>query len=204
MKKILFALLFILPLAGCSPMASLMVKDERMGSGPVATDGKATVVFIRPSYHGDVIDAGVFMLNKDDETFIGKVGSHEGVSVAVEPGEHLFMVTDQNIHYRRLMKANVEAGKVYYAVVSPRGWPAIIFALLPVKADPSSYFKHSDLPGWLDATVWVKKAPSADSWFKGAKARVHAARSAAQTDWLATGKDLDHTLALDTGDAYTR
>lgn len=204
MKKMLFLLISLLPITGCSPMATLMVPDEQIAAGPTAKPAEATIIFIRPAQHGAVIDSAVFLLEDNAEEFIGKLGYEEGVSTSVKPGEHLFMVTDQNINHPRFMKAEVEAGKSYYAVVSPRGWPAIIFALVPVKSNSSFKFGHGDLPGWLESTVWVKKGPEADSWFKKNKGRIHSVRIDGYKAWLNVPESQDPQFLLSRQDAFRR
>lgn len=202
MKKMAFILPFLLIISGCSQMSSLMVKDERINTRPVVSSNYATIAFIRPSFHGHILDAAVFMLTDEGEEFVGKVGYEEGVTVYVKPGEHMFMSVDQNINYPRLMKAQVEAGKTYYAVVSPNGWPVIIFSLVPVKNDTSFKFNHANLPEWLDSTDWVRKTSKADEWFNSVKKRVHDARVGAYNDWMSSGGDTDPQLFMTRSDAY--
>ncbi len=204
MRKIVSYLLLVLAISACSPLAEVMVKDEQVSGNMVATSGKATISFIRPGFHGQAIDSAVFLLTSSGEEFIGSVGYEQGVSISVPPGEHLFMATNQNVQYPRLMEAKLEAGKSYYAVVSPRGWPMIIFALVPVKNGNGYKYTHSELNDWLASTTWVKKSPAADEWFNKEKNRIHDARVAAYNDWLSSGQNMDIQFQLLPRDAYQR
>jgi hypothetical protein len=183
-------------------MSSLMVEDKRINTTPVVSSKYATIAFIRPSFHGHLLDAGIFALTDEGEDFVGKVGYQEGVAISVKPGEHMFMSVDENINFPRLMKAQVEAGRTYYVVVSPNGWPVIIFSLVPVKKDKGFKFNHANLSDWLASTDWVRKTSKADEWFNTVKHKVHDARIGAYNDWMSSGRDVDPQLLMNKKDAY--
>lgn len=117
--------------------------------------GKAMVVFMRPSSLGFAIHASVF----DDEKFIGMVPYHSKLVYMTNPGEHQFMVISEAADF---MKANLIAGKTYYARVEPRmgAWRAR-FSLWPVH---KSDFNDSEVQECIKDCQFVVNKASAPIW----------------------------------------
>ena len=120
------AVLLLASLGGCQ--SSMMVKAG--DSEPMPAPGKALVVFLRPSSFGGAIQSSVYDTHEGEDTFIGIVSAETKVAYEAEPGDHLFMVVAENADF---MIAHLDAGKTYYALVSPRMglWKAR-FSLLPI------------------------------------------------------------------------
>ena len=112
--SILFLLLF---LSGCAgPVANMqMVPFERIVSAP--EKGKSMVVFLRPSGFGFAIQSSVFEITGDTPSLVGIVAARKRVSYQLQPGTHLFMVVGESADF---MSAELEANKIYYALVTPR------------------------------------------------------------------------------------
>lgn len=153
-----------------------------MRSGPTATPSAtdAVIVFTRPSSHGSLIESPVFRLNGNTEEFLGFVPADGKLGVRVTPGRHCFMTADQYLGLTDdgFINAEVEAGKTYYVLVSPRGWPRIRFALIPVKRDATvSRYSHSspEFGAW-EGTTFISKAPAAEEWAQTNATKIRALR----------------------------
>jgi hypothetical protein len=181
------AILLLAGLTGCQ--SSLMVKSG--GSAPTPQPGKALVVFMRPSSLGGAIQSSVYDTHEKGDKFIGIVSSKAKIAYQAEPGEHLFMVIAENADF---MVAHLDAGKTYYALVSPRMgvWKAR-FSLLPIhnQAGAKYSMQSSDFREWMDKTAWVNVTPAAEAWY-----REHAADI--------REKKLDYMRRWNTADAEQR
>ena len=171
----------LLALAGCQ--SSLMTKSDK----PLAVAGgtQAQIVFMRPSMFGGAIQSTVYKVDPDQngQQFIGVVSSHTEVSYSVAPGDYLFMVISENADF---MDAHVEAGKTYYALVSPRpGWWKARFSLLPIHNDPKAEYstQSSDFAGWQSSCALVERTAQADQWYTDNKESVDSKRSDYLKEW---------------------
>lgn len=182
-----FALVLLAGLAGCQ--SSLMVKSNH--GEPKPEPGKALVVFVRPSSFGGAIQSSVYDTHDKGDTFIGIVSSKTKLGYQADPGDHLFMVIAENADF---MVAHLDAGKTYYALVSPRMgvWKAR-FSLLPIhnRADAKYNTQSSDFRQWMEKTAWVDVTPQAEQWY-----REHAADI--------RSKKLDYLRRWNTADAQQR
>jgi hypothetical protein len=117
------------------------------------------IVFMRPSTLGFAIQSSVFRVTEGTPDVVGIVAAKAKVAYQVDPGEYLFMVIGESADF---MSAEVEAGKTYYTLVTPRvgAWKAR-FSLKPV-ARPDQ--DRTQLDGWLRACTWVEKSPATDTW----------------------------------------
>jgi hypothetical protein len=133
-------------------------------------------VFMRPSSLGFPVHASVF----DDEKFICMVPYNSKFVYMAEPGTHQFMVISEAADF---MKADLIAGKTYYAIVEPRmgAWRAR-FSLLPVhrqdidKSDIQECIKNcqfvvnkASAPVWADInkpSILEKKAKYYEIWMQ--------------------------------------
>ncbi len=106
-------LVMLAGLAACSIRSSHMT-PVRPGSEVVRPEeGKALVVFTRPSSYGGAIQATIY----DGDTYIGTVSGGTHVAYEATPGQHLFMVIAESADF---MSADLVAGKTYYAGVHAR------------------------------------------------------------------------------------
>jgi hypothetical protein len=145
--------LSILVAFGCAGSVANM---EEIDAVPVLASGKARIVFMRPSGTAYAIQSSVFELEGQSTRLAGIVAAKKKVAYDVEPGQHLFMVVGEAADF---MSASVDAGKSYYAIVTPRvgAWKAR-FGLRPVH---SSDIENGRADKWAGSCKWV--ATSADS-----------------------------------------
>ena len=141
-------------------------KEQMVAAEAVAPPAdKAVVVFMRPSSYGGLIKASVYDVTGTDQTFIGIIKPKQQIAYVVEPGERRFMVMAENGDF---LDAKLDAGKTYYALVSPRMgvWKAR-FSLLPVRADPAAEnsIASEEFARWQSKARWVARGPAADEWY---------------------------------------
>ena len=146
-------------LSGCAGTIKNMQSFEGDPATIVPESGKAMIVFMRPSTLGFAIQSSVFRVTEGTPDMVGIVAAKAKVAYQADPGEHLFMVVGESADF---MSAEVEAGKTYYALVTPRmgAWKAR-FSLKPVTRPEQD---RTDLDGWLGACGWVEKSPATDAW----------------------------------------
>jgi len=145
--------------SGCAGTVKNMRPFEGDPTTIVPESGKAMIVFMRPSTLGFAIQSSVFRVTEGIPDTVGIVAAKAKVVYHVDPGEHLFMVVGESADF---MSAEVEAGKTYYTLVTPRmgAWKAR-FSLEPI-ARPDQ--DRTELDGWLGACDWVEKSPATDIW----------------------------------------
>src|SRR5690348_12397408 len=130
-----FAACALVLMGGCVATSTQMVKTS---VSPAPEEGKALVVFMRPSMLGFAIQSSVYDTHGAGNEFIGIVSAKTKVAYQAAPGNHLFMVIGENADF---MNADLQAGKTYYVLVSPRmgAWKAR-FSLLPIHDDASAKY----------------------------------------------------------------
>lgn len=166
MKRLVFIGIVIpslLLLSGCT--SSLMQKSSIENTViPTAKADQAQIVFMRPSTFGGAIQSSVFDLKHDknqlpEDKFVGIVSSTTKVRYEAEPGFHMFMVVGESADF---MQANLEAGKTYYALVTPRmGWWKARFSLKPLH---SNDLKSGDFQDWVNSTDWFENTDASRQW----------------------------------------
>ena len=192
MKKIGLQLLAmagaLLLLGGCAMKPSTEGAMSKMMQ-PMATvaeqaPDKARIIFLRPSAFGWLIDAPVFYLNGDEEQLLGISTYGTRIDHMVAPGKHLYMVIGESADF---MEAEVEAGKTYYALVTPRMgvWKAR-FSLHPVHRESSFEFnlQHKEFSGWLNGAKPVSLLPSALDWQRKNQTSIDEKRAEDYPEWL--------------------
>ena len=94
------------------------------------------------------------------------------------PGRHTYMVIGESADF---MAADLQPGRVYYAVVQVRMgvWKAR-FSLNPVHAAG-----RGELGGWLADAQWVATTQDSFSWARDNAADVEQKRSAYWPKWMA-------------------
>ncbi len=113
----LLALLSMFLLAGCAGSSSYMSDVPPERANYTTQPDQALVVFMRPSGFGFAIQSSVFDIVDENPVFVGIVSAKAKVAYYVNPGERRFMVISESADF---MDATLEAGKVYYALVTPR------------------------------------------------------------------------------------
>ena len=181
-KKFLFyfpVLLLALILSGCAGKIKNMqaVPPERVVSTPA--DGKALIVFMRPSGIGFAIQSSVFEVEENKPKLVGIVTAKSKVSYQVEPGEHLFMVVGESADF---MSAELVADRTYYALVTPRlgVWKAR-FSLKPVHAEELDSPKFNE---WVSGCKWVEKTLDSDNWESSNMASIQSKHNEYYDKWM--------------------
>lgn len=180
-RTLLLACLLVLPLTACVTTSDLMSASAMQAPTPV--QGKALVVFLRPSNYGGAIQASVYDATRPQEEFIGVVSANTKVAHQAEPGRHLFMVVGENADF---VNATLDAGKTYYILVSPRmGMWKARFSLLPIHPDPAAKYSlaSEDFRKWQAGTRFVERSPAADAWYRQHAASVSQKRAEYMVRW---------------------
>jgi hypothetical protein len=174
-----FALLLLVL---CSPAAFAKSKLMTPASQqePKPAEGKALVVFMRPSFYGGAISSSIYDAPDGGTTFLGVLKYKDKVAVQMDPGVHRLMVIAENADF---LDATFEAGKTYYVLVKARPgvWKAR-FSLIPVhnKADAEYSLQMPDFAEWTKGTSFVEKTGEADAWYEENKVSVEEKK----TDYL--------------------
>jgi hypothetical protein len=121
--------------------------------------GKAAVVFMRPSGLGYAIASSVYEVKESGDVFIAIVPAKRKVVHFADAGATRFMVISEAADF---MGADLEAGKTYYALVTPRAgmWKAR-FSLRPVTLADAK-----ELSGWSEDCAWIENTPESEAWAK--------------------------------------
>lgn len=152
--SIVIVMALVVLVTGCASTHMAQVPDSETVSVPSAD--KALVIFMRPSVVGGAIQATLY----DDLTYIGTISAKTRVAYETDPGEHMFMVIGESADF---MKADLLAGKTYYAAVIPRigVWKAR-FSFRPQNGQIS----EEELQSWLDDTKQVRITDEGLKWAK--------------------------------------
>jgi len=166
-------------LAGCAGEIKNMQPYTGDPAAIVPPADKALIVFLRPSTLGFAVQSSVFHVNDGDLDLAGIVASKMKVAYEVDPGNHLFMVIGESADF---MSAEVEAGKTYHALVTPRmgAWKAR-FSLRPVAKSGED---RDQLDQWLTECEWVEKNAASEAWAQENLASVKAKQAKYYPAWM--------------------
>lgn len=180
-------------LYGCAGTIKHM--EEVPGNPTVGPDpGKAVVVFMRPSGFGFAIQSSVFEVVGDNPTLVGIVAAKTKVAYQTTPGKHVFMVVSEAADF---MSADLQAGKTYHALVTPRmGMWKARFSLKPVTKQELS---SSDFTGWVSGTRLVQNTPASNAWAQDNVADIRSKRAAYYDEWLGKPEAERPSLAASDG-----
>ena len=177
---------------GCAGSNQYMrpASEEKGLSAPA--DNESMVVFMRPSGFGFAISSSVFDISDKDETFVGIVSAKKKVAYRTNPGEHMFMVIGETADF---MKATLQPGKTYYALVTPRmgAWKAR-FSLKPVLKSELSSGEFKD---WLSTCDFTENTPEAFEWAKHNSPSIRSKRAASWEKWNEKAESDKPTLNSD-------
>jgi len=158
--SILFLLFVSAFLFSCAGSSSLM-KDavENESTFKAGTD-ESVVVFMRPSGTGFAIQSSVFKVGPEGEEFVGIVPAKKKVVFRTSPGKHTFMIVGESADF---LQAELEAGKTYYALITPRMgvWKAR-FSLAAVHKNVDK----NKLKSWTKGCKLVENKQDAYGWAK--------------------------------------
>ncbi|MCH8248629.1 MAG: hypothetical protein IH913_03370 [Proteobacteria bacterium] len=160
-KSIILTTVVIL-LSGCAS-SKMLVQDNQELVPPVADQSQ--IVFLRSTFVGSAIQSSVFDVTSGEPEFVGIVSNDTKLAYTVSPGEHVFMVVSEAADF---MQANLDAGKTYYSMVTPRmgAWKAR-FSMHPVRNGGAGKFQYSSerFQGWLERTQFVENTAESIAWF---------------------------------------
>lgn len=200
MRRFIAFVVLLLPLSllgGCVATSSYMAKTS---AAPQPTSDKALVVFMRPSRYGGGIQASVYDTRNGSNDFIGIVSAKTKIGYLATPGQHLFMVIGENADF---MNADLQAGKTYYVLVSPRmgAWKAR-FSLLPIHNDASAKYntQSTDFAQWQQETSYVQTTPGANAWYQSHAADIAAKQADYMRKWNAASAAQKAELTLHAND----
>jgi hypothetical protein len=120
---------------------------------------KALVVFMRPSGLGFAVQSSVFDTSDDNPAFVAIVSAKKKVAHYAEPGKRRFMVIGESADF---MDAQLDAGKVYYALVTPRF--GVWKARFSLRAVHSNEVANEEFAGWYKDTKWTENQATASTW----------------------------------------
>lgn len=171
-------ILFGLVLSGCATSSKMqMIPPERVVSA--ADEGKAMVVFMRPSNFGGAIQSSVFDITNGSTELIGIVSANTKVSYQLEPGSYLFMVVSESADF---MSAELAPNKTYYVLVTPRmGWWKARFSLKPIHG---AELDSAEFNGWMEECKWVENTPASDAWARENMSSILSKQQEYHADWM--------------------
>ena len=175
--------LLLLALAASPAFARSGFMAPAADQAPKPADGKALVVFMRPSMYGGAIASTVYEAPDSGTTFLGGVDPHQKIAVQAEPGAHRYMVVAENADF---VDANLEAGKTYYVLIRPRPgvWKAR-FSLIPVvsRADAEFSTQKPEFAEWQASTKFVELTPAATAWYEAHKSDIEEKKAGYLEKW---------------------
>jgi len=161
MRKLVFLFLIgLTQLTGCAGQMMLSAKNQTL---PSLSPEKSRVVFMRSAFHGTIVSAGLYEVISEQPKFIGVLANNNKFFIDMVPGKHDFMSVGASV---RFLQGSFEAGKTYYVVATPRGWPGINFSLNPVRSsgDGKFNFNTPEYNTIVADTVLVIASPEATKW----------------------------------------
>lgn len=168
---------------------------------PAVRVDQALVVFMRVSSVGYAISSSIFELTETGEKIVGIPGPDEMLAHYVEPGKRRFMVIAESADF---LEADLEAGKAYYAVITPRFgvWKAR-FSLYPFKrqpAEPEFTVEGAQHKKWLLGCKLIGTSQAAAVWAASNASNVHAKRVRYEAKWLERAPAELRVRTLEPGD----
>ncbi len=157
-SKFVYFIIVAFVLAGCAGSSKYM-KLAPDNSSYIPAGNQSLVVFMRPATLGFAIQSSVFDISTGDNKLVGIVSAKKKIAYRTNPGEHMFMVIGESADF---MKADLEVGKTYYALVTPRmgAWKAR-FSLCPVQKKELTSDKFED---WVNSCEYVENTESSYNW----------------------------------------
>nr|WP_287410779.1 hypothetical protein [Pseudodesulfovibrio sp.] len=174
-KLALIACILLLPACASKHMTPVLDTEKPV----IANANDAVVVFMRPSMLGGAIQSSVFDVTNQENKFIGIVSTDTKVAYATQPGPKTFMVIGESADFA---KAELEAGKTYYMLVTPRmGFWKARFSLRPVT---KTELNGEDFAEWSCECAYVKNSTTAELWAKENALDIQNKRTEYYKDWM--------------------
>src|SRR5689334_4403957 len=99
MIRLLRCALLLLVLCAPSAFAKSKLMTPASELQPKPADGKALVVFMRPSFYGGAISSSIYDAPDSGTTFLGVLKYKDKVAVQMDPGVHRLMVIAENADF---------------------------------------------------------------------------------------------------------
>lgn len=173
------AILLLLTLGACAGTSDYMSAVPTDKADYKVEPDKAMVVFMRPSSLGFAVQSSVFDVTDGKPEFIGIVSAKKKIAHYTTPGQKRYMVIGESADF---MGADLNADKVYYALVTPRMglWKAR-FSLRPIEG---STVNDGNFKDWYEDTEWVEIRPSAKTWAAENSASINEKMNDYLPEWL--------------------
>jgi len=193
-SKYFAVILSLIFLYGCAGSTSHMRMVPENEAFYMPDESHAFIIFMRPSTLGFAIQSSVFDITTGDNKLVGIVSAKKKVAYKTKPGEHLFMVIGESADF---MKANLEAGKTYYSLVTPRmgAWKAR-FSFKPIKKEELDANEFKD---WLNACQYYENTESSYMWAEQNAESIQTKREKYWPKWEAKSEEEKPLLRLDDG-----
>lgn len=189
MSRTFFSVVLTMLLAVlATPIAVAAIKNPIMRAAteqdPKPAEGKAMVVFLRPSGYGNIVAASLFLAPDDALMPLAVIYHHEKYAVQIDPGTHRFMVNGSKVMF---LDAELEAGKTYYVQLRSEIGPGKAkFSLIPMHAEPVSMdsVRSRKFTEAFQRAEWIEHAPALDEWFAKHRVELEQRKADALTLWL--------------------
>lgn len=161
---------------GCTPRTDLMEYEVQSGFDIAApSHDQALVVFMRPGRMAGMVSSTIF----DGETPVGVLMDNTYVVSSETPGAHRFMVLGEAADF---LGADLEAGKVYFAIVAIRMgvWRAR-FSLKPVTPNDEDWTKVRE---WITDAHRVTLNDAGKTWAQDNAQSIKEKHDAYLEKWL--------------------
>lgn len=165
-------------LSGCAGSSKYMKETSGVAPSYKPEKTESLVIFMRPSGLGFAISSSVFDITEKEEVFVGIVPAKKKVAYKTNPGEHMFMVVGESADF---MRANLEAGKTYYALVTPRMgvWKAR-FSLKPIHKQE---LNSDEFQNWFNSCDFVENTQDSYDWAKNNTVSIQSKKEEYLTKW---------------------
>ena len=178
-RTCLSAVLTMLLALSAAPIAFAAIKNPIMRAAteqdPKPAEGKAMVVFLRPSGYGNTTAASLYLAPDGALIPLAVMYHHEKYAVQVDPGKHRFMVNGSKVLF---LDAELEAGKRYYVTLRSE--------MIPMAASPYARDSaHSQVFAEAMARAqWIERAPKLDEWYAQHRLELEQRKADALRLWL--------------------
>jgi hypothetical protein len=162
-------------LAGCAGAMPTGTSPGMAVMGP--PPGKAMVVFLRPALLDKAASSPVLDISAEPPVLVGVVTAGRKLAYLSNPGARRFMVMGESADF---MDAELRAGRIYYARVSPRqSVSGERFSLRPVRASDIALASELRDCSWGDAPTTPQQ------WVDEHRAGIDKKKAADLPAWLA-------------------
>lgn len=153
--------------------------------------GMALIVFVHQLTIVNQIPANIFDVSTERTEFIGSLKNFDKCCYDVAPGPHVFMVVGESADF---MKANLKAGRVYYATINTRlGAFKERYSFRPLRRSDLTSDRYA---GWIAKSSLIEKKPAGDRWAKRRARSIEKKRARYWEAWCKLSPELRHSMTL--------